>query len=147
MRYCVLKGYRRCNGRESPVRWIAALLCLSMSSSMSLAHAGEIKDALGFGGDSGKIAKYAFKLRDSIYVTSLAWSPDGRYIATASTQSNLIHVWDVERRSISKEIKLNGSQTYFHGLSWSPDGKYLATCDDAIVQGKPRPFLRLIDAT
>jgi WD40 repeat protein len=70
-------------------------------------------------------------LNDSIYATSVAWSPDGRYIATSSTESNLVHVWDVERGTVAKEFDLGAAGAHFHDISWSPDGRYLAVCGPA----------------
>lgn len=50
------------------------------------------------GGTSGQFAKLEFRLRESFHPTSIAWSPDGRYIATGSTDSREIHIWEVSRR-------------------------------------------------
>jgi WD40 repeat protein len=87
------------------------------------------------GGDSGsgKVAKLEFRLRDGSFIpTSIAWSPDGKYIATSGTQTRLVHVWDVERRKLVKELELPYPPAgLFHNMSWSPDGRYLATCNSS----------------
>jgi WD40 repeat protein len=110
--------------------------CLAILLAEMLAgvvHAGPLMDAVGFGGDSGKLAKLSFRLRDSFYVTSVAWSPDGQYIATSSTQSPLLHVWDVRHQSITKEFKHGVTDVNTHVLVWSPDGRYLAACNGGIL--------------
>jgi uncharacterized protein with WD repeat len=59
----------------------------------------------------------------SDFVSALAWSPDGRYLASGSWD-HTVQVWDAK----------TGSQlfSYRHGdivdaLAWSPDGRYLAS--------------------
>jgi WD40 repeat protein len=115
---------------SSLARCLAIMLAVALATAV---HAGPLMDELGFGGDSGKLAKIAFRLRDSFYVTSVAWSSDGRYIATSSTQSPLLHVWDVRHQSIVKELKHGVTDTYTHVLAWSPDGRYLAACNGGIL--------------
>jgi WD40 repeat protein len=109
----------------------AGLLCAGLVLSAQPIRAGTVADPLGFGGDSGKLAKFEFRLRDSIPVTSVAWSPDGRFIATASTQSNLVHIWDVRQRSIVKELRVATAGSAFHSLAWSPDGTLLVACGNS----------------
>ncbi len=114
------------------VVWL--LLTLFVPAIPSVARAGSITDALGFGGDDGALAKFDFRLRDDFYVTSVAWSPNGQFIATASTQSRLLHVWDVRKRSVVKEFMHGAINPYTHVLAWSPDGRYLAACSGAMLQ-------------
>src|ERR1700733_13804019 len=109
---------------------LAVAMALMLASTV---HAGPLMDTLGFGGDSGKLTKFDFRLRDSFFVTSVAWSPDGRYIATSSMQSPLLHIWDVQRQSIVKEFKHGFVDGATHVLSWSPDGRYLAACNSGIL--------------
>jgi eukaryotic-like serine/threonine-protein kinase len=68
----------------------------------------------------------------------LAWSPDGRYIASSYLNSNQIFIWDLANthpKQTSAGIQLpdltfgqnnpqSGVITY---LDWSPDGRYIAT--------------------
>jgi WD40 repeat protein len=113
--------------------WLArAGVCVSMllaSASWSL----DLGGLFGSGGDSGsgKVATLEFRLKDGSFTpTSVAWSPDGKYIATSGTQTRLIHIWDVEKRKLVKELELpNPPAVLFHNMTWSPDGKYLATCN------------------
>jgi DNA-binding beta-propeller fold protein YncE len=108
-------------------RWGELLLCTFLAIIASQAQAGSILGLLG--SHSGKLAKYEFTLNDSFPVTSVAWSPDGRYIASSSSQDNRIHIWDVQRRTVAKEFRVRTPAPYFHDLGWSPNGSYLAVCD------------------
>ena len=115
-----------------PSRFAAALTIATIVSALpALPTRSGVLGNLFSGADSGKVAKFEYTLDDTFDVTSVAWSPDGRYIATSSTQGNLIHVWDVDRRAIAKEFRLTAFNGYMHDLSWSPDGRYLAACDGA----------------
>lgn len=77
----------------------------------------------------GKLAKTAFVIRDSYPVTALVWSGDGKYLASASTWSNMVHIWSVNDRKLVRELKLTAAASSFHSLSWSSDGRFLAVCD------------------
>jgi hypothetical protein len=111
------------------MRMIAVVLIAVLVFIDPTVHANTIPDLVGFGGDSGKLAKLEFRLKDNFYVTSVAWSPDGKWIATSSSQGRRVHVWDVQKRTVIKEISLGAFDAYFHDLSWSPDSRYLAACD------------------
>jgi WD40 repeat protein len=97
----------------------------------------DLAELFGSGGDngSGKVARLQFQLTESFVPTSIAWSPNGRYLAVSSSQSRSIHVWDVDQKKVIREIALpfppNGA---FHNLAWSPDGHFLATCNSFQVQ-------------
>jgi len=108
---------------------LIAVSLLLMTSFAAFTRAEVFAGLLGFGGDSGKLAKLEFRLKESFSVTSLAWSPDGRLVATSSLQARLVHVWDVQKRAVIKELILGAANGYFHNLSWSPDSRYLAACD------------------
>lgn len=56
-------------------------------------------------------------------VESMAFSPDGKTLATGSYQE--VVLWDVEKASIRQ--RLTGFVDRVVALSWSPDGKLLAT--------------------
>lgn len=59
-------------------------------------------------------------------VWSVSFSPDGKYIATASLD-NTARLWDVTGKLI-REFK--GHQDWVSSVSFSPDGKYIATASD-----------------
>jgi WD40 repeat protein len=55
-------------------------------------------------------------------VTSIDWSADGKYLASASLD-NRVRIWDVATGRITNSFKLQGLAS---GVSWSPDGKQVA---------------------
>ena len=111
-------------------KWPAAILAASIVAfaAHASAHGGLIGSLLGFGITSGKLAKYQFQLKDDMPVTSLAWSPDGRYLAASSSEGNWIHIWDVQKRSLAGKFQRSSFGTQ-HDLSFSPDGRFFAVCD------------------
>jgi WD40 repeat protein len=84
-------------------------LCTFLAIIASQAQAGSILGLLS--SHSGKLAKYEFTLNDSFPVTSVAWSPDGRYIASSSSQDNRIHICDVQDNAPSPGSKNLNSAT------------------------------------
>lgn len=57
-------------------------------------------------------------------VVAMAYSPDGRYVASGG-QDNTIIIWDLYSR---KELrKLIGHTSFVNYISYSPDGKFLAS--------------------
>jgi WD40 repeat protein len=57
-------------------------------------------------------------------VNSVAWSPDGKQIATASDDKTA-KVWDVKTRKAL--LTLSGHSDSLVSVAWSPNGKWLAT--------------------
>lgn len=53
-------------------------------------------------------------------VQAVAWSPDGKYLATGG-RDKLVHVWDIA--SGNRIFTYSRHSTYVYSLSWSPDGK------------------------
>jgi WD40 repeat protein len=86
------------------------------------------------------VAKLQFVLNDNMPVTSIVWSPDGKYIAASSTQGNKVHIWNVEGRRRVHEFVRTAAGQEFRELSWDPTGRYLAVCDGHLGQ------MRLYDA-
>lgn len=76
------------------------------------------------------IANRYAELKEGFYPTSIAWSADGKYIASTGTHSRTISIWDVEQRRIvhSMELPVPNASGFGHTLAWSSDGRYLASC-------------------
>lgn len=54
---------------------------------------------------------------------ALTWSPDGKYIVTA-TQENELHGW---RLPDGEDMRMSGYSTKVASMTWLPRGRYLAT--------------------
>ncbi len=72
--------------------------------------------------------------RQTAPITALAWSPDGRRLASASgvipgdyntNKEHAIHVWDA--LSGANSLIYQGHIDTIYALAWSPDGKYIAS--------------------
>ncbi len=57
-------------------------------------------------------------------VSSVAFSPDGRYLASGS-HDNTIKVWQVASGKLLRTLK--GHSDYVRSVAFSPDGRYLAS--------------------
>jgi WD40 repeat protein len=57
-------------------------------------------------------------------VAALAWSPDGRVLATGGPD-HLIHLWDPVTRALV--VTLEGHTDEIRYLEWSPDSRLLAS--------------------
>ena len=87
----------------------------------------------------------SFITSDSDYgsrVTSVAWSPNGKFVASA-TQNGNIRVWNVTNGGTfyayqdqnTNDNTYNSTTGNYNSLAWSPDGKYIAFGDnDSMVR-------------
>ena len=110
-------------------RWIAAAVILGAVSYGLVSNRQTIAGMFGDGATSGKIAKLEYRLQESFYPTSVAWSADGRYLAVGSTLDSRIDIWDVSQRKIVETLHRKFPPASFHDIAWSPNSQYLSFCD------------------
>jgi len=93
-------------------RVLAAATCFVCLAALVLASACDSSD-------QGLVLKLS---GHTWWVESVAWSPDGKYVASSSTDTS-VRVWDVSTGTQVAQLYVpNGAEP----LAWSPDGKYLA---------------------
>ena len=65
--------------------------------------------------------------RHRLAVTSLAWSPDGAHLASASLDGDAV-IWDAAAGTVL--ALLQGDGAFLKGVAWDPVGSYVATIGD-----------------
>lgn len=65
-------------------------------------------------------------------VNSLAWSPDGKHLATTGILTKNVNIWDVENERVARTLKSDLPGPVFDALAYSPNGHYLAGCQGTI---------------
>jgi WD40 repeat protein len=69
-------------------------------------------------------------------IGTLAWSPDGKYLAESYSD---IHIWDVNANKLVATFGKVTTKQGIYALAWSPDGKMLASSVQNNAGGDPRP--------
>ncbi|HLI69413.1 MAG TPA: hypothetical protein VKV19_06600 [Ktedonobacteraceae bacterium] len=109
---------------------VAAVICLLLAASLVFRVVYQSRLAEHPGG----ITLFSLE-QDSDAVMSVAWSPDGKYIAMASLdyQNYTVNVRDA--RSGNLICTYSGHHAEVYALAWSPDSRYIASgSGDGTVQ-------------
>jgi WD40 repeat protein len=124
-------------------------LVMLLSLWSCIGHPVRAADAgtIAIGGQSARTDRYGdplppgavarlgtLRFRDVQSFEALAYSPDGRYLATATSSYGRVHFWDVATGKICHTLE--SSHCLIRGLAFAPDGKTLATAsiDDGICR-------------
>jgi len=91
-------------------------------------------------GSSNAIASLFLSADKRDCVNSIAFSPDGKYLAEGNDFDDLVKIWDVEKGAVSKKLRhssffggMFSLKFKFKSVAFSSDGKYLAAGSDRKV--------------
>ena len=68
-------------------------------------------------------------------VVGVAWSPDGKYLASIGEENNTVQVWEALNGKLQSSYSVHVEGMGVGGPSWSPDGTRIASAsEDGTVQ-------------
>jgi WD40 repeat protein len=113
---------------------------------MALFHPFESKDSY-----TGPVATKIGDLKDHGDISSLDFSPDGRYLAASDPGSIEIHIWEWQGNSHIVRTLYNpqgtGLVTTTNGVRYSPDGKLIASLHGRASPDDGYGVIRIWDTT
>ena len=129
----------RTSGGNRIVTWLGypPIISLAFSpDSKRLAMADGINTAQVWDMNSQRVA---FSLAHSNNVNDFAFSLDGRYLVTASSEDNkdknetdgIVKIWDAASGQLVKKLKYG---TQAQAVAFSPDGKYVAAASESAIR-------------
>jgi WD40 repeat protein len=128
------------NELKSLSRWIGPPLRLFFVAGLSLAFLhprgasafdlGETGALLGMQ-PSGKMLRPYAEIPEAFAPTSVALSPNGKYVADVGMYDPIVHVWDIRTKTLVRTLQGGGHNADRHAIAWSPDGRYLAVCGNS----------------
>jgi WD40 repeat protein len=80
-------------------------------------------------------------------IYGIAWSPDGKFLASSSSGDSRITMWDTERRRSVWDLRKPGVSLGTRSLQFTPDGKFLIVSSVESDEQAPHGTLSLIDIT
>jgi len=79
---------------------------------------------------SGKMLRPYAVIPEAFAPTSVALSPDGKYVADVGMYEPIVHVWDIQTKALIRTLP-SGPSVDRHAIAWSPDGHFLAVCGNS----------------
>jgi WD40 repeat protein len=79
---------------------------------------------------SGKMLRPYAVIPEAFAPTSVALSPNGKYVADVGMYAPIVHVWDIQTKTLIRTLP-GGPSVDRHAIAWSPDGRFLAVCGNS----------------